>query len=175
MGMRVCFGLLFGAHWRRLQKISVELLNSARLDSFYGLRRREIRSMVSQVYASRGTPVQICELLHIALYNVMTSMLWGGRLDGEERSRMFKEFRHFVDQLLGLIGKPNVSDFFSTVAWLDIQGVVRKTKKLMSVYDQIVDSVVQERSNVCMLIMGFFEEAFWLFEKLQWMFLLSYT
>ncbi|XWS49052.1 hypothetical protein CRYUN_Cryun13aG0130400 [Craigia yunnanensis] len=114
MGMRVCFGLLFDAHCRRLQKISVELLNSAtaRLDSLYALRRREIRSMVSQVYASRGTPVQICVLLHFALYNVMTSMLWGGRLDGEERSRMSKEFRHFVDQLLGLIGKPNVSDFF---------------------------------------------------------------
>ena len=46
-----------------------------------------------------------------------------------------------------LLGQPNVSDLFPSLAWLDLQGIVRETKKAVSVFDRIFDSAIQRVRN----------------------------
>ncbi|KAF8380456.1 hypothetical protein HHK36_027943 [Tetracentron sinense] len=136
----------YGAQWRMQRKICVkEMLNKGRLDALYGLRRREVRAMVSQVYSYKSNPVDIGDQMLLTMFNVITSMLWGGILKGEERNHVTAEFRLVMEKVLGLLGEPNVSDLFPAIAWFDIQGKGRRMKKLMLCFDRLFDSVINRR------------------------------
>ncbi|OVA19513.1 Cytochrome P450 [Macleaya cordata] len=76
------------------------------------------------------------------------NMLWGGTLQGEERSRVGAEFRHVIGELVELIGKPNVSDLFPALRWFDIQGIERQTKKIFTWLDRIFNSVIEQRMKM---------------------------
>ncbi|KAL6004859.1 hypothetical protein ACLOJK_005415 [Asimina triloba] len=45
-----------------------------------------------------------------------------------------------------LLGVPNISDLFPIVAWLDIQGVVRRMKRLSKCGDRLYDSIIDRRN-----------------------------
>ncbi|KAF8380455.1 hypothetical protein HHK36_027942 [Tetracentron sinense] len=136
----------YGAHWRMLREVCVkEILNNGRLDALYGLHRREVRAMVSQIYSNIGKPVDIGEQMLLSMFNVITSMLWGGTLKGEERNHLTAEFRLVVEKVTGLLGEPNVSDLFPAIAWFDIHGTGRRMKKVMLWFDRLFDSVFDQR------------------------------
>ncbi|KAF8389483.1 hypothetical protein HHK36_026178 [Tetracentron sinense] len=136
----------YGAHWRMLRKVCVrEMLNNARLDALYCLRRREVRHMVTQVYSNIGTHVEVGEQMLLTMFDVMASMLWGGTLKGEERNHVSAEFRQYMEKFIGLLWTPNVSDFFPAIAWLDIQSVGRRMKKVVLWFDRVFESVIDQR------------------------------
>ncbi|KAF8380453.1 hypothetical protein HHK36_027940 [Tetracentron sinense] len=142
----------YGAQWRMLRKVCVkEMLNNARLDALYGLRRREVRAMVSKVYSTIGAPVDIGEKMLLTMFNVITSMLWGGTLKGEESNHVTAEFKQVIEKVLGLLGESNVSDLFPAIAWFDIQGTRRRMKKVMLWFDQLFDSVIDQRLRMQVL------------------------
>lgn len=58
---------------------------------------------------------------------------------------MGAEFRRVVGEIVEMLGKPNISDLFPTLAWLDLQGIESKTKKLVLWSDRIFDSVIVQR------------------------------
>ncbi|XP_043704125.1 flavonoid 3',5'-hydroxylase-like [Telopea speciosissima] len=136
----------YGDHWRMLRKICVsEMLNHKRLEALYGLRRREVRHMASQIYSEVGSPIDVGEKMFLTTFNVITRMLWGDTLEGEEGRRTTVEVRRVMDRVVKLLGEPNISDLFPVVAWLDIQGNVRRMKKEISWFDRMLDSVIEER------------------------------
>ncbi|CBI38443.3 unnamed protein product, partial [Vitis vinifera] len=82
----------YGPEWRMLRKVCVrEMLSSTTLDSVYALRHREIRQTVSHLYSQAGLPVNIGEQTFLTVLNVITSMLWGGTVKGEERTSLGAE------------------------------------------------------------------------------------
>ncbi|XP_043694266.1 geraniol 8-hydroxylase-like [Telopea speciosissima] len=136
----------YGDHWRMLRKVCVsELLNHKRLEAFYGLRRREICNMLRQLYSYSGTPVDVGEEMFLTTFNIITSMLWGDTLEGEEGRRTTVEVRGIMDRAVMLFGEPNISDLFPALAWFDIQGIGRRMKNTVSWFDQMLDSVIDER------------------------------
>ncbi|XVF53970.1 hypothetical protein PTKIN_Ptkin05aG0143400 [Pterospermum kingtungense] len=77
--------------WRNLRRLVVrEILSNTSLDACYALRRREVREMVKDIYAKVGSssPVNIGDQMFLTVLNVITSMLWGGSLHGEERNSL---------------------------------------------------------------------------------------
>ncbi|KAJ4977520.1 hypothetical protein NE237_002626 [Protea cynaroides] len=131
--------------WRLMRKIFVrEMMSNTSLNACYNLRRREVNQMVRDVYVNIGTPIDIGQLIFVNLLNMITSMVWGGILS-EERNSIGVEFRKVVSEMLVLMAKTNVSDFFPILARFDIQGIERKGKELLSCVDSIFDSVVSER------------------------------
>lgn len=133
----------YGPQWRLLRKIFVrEMLSNENLNALYALRRNELKKSVRELYTKVGTPINIGELAFLTVINMITSMFWGGTLEGEEEKRLAAEFRMAVSQLVSLLGKPNISDFFPALEWLDLQGVKRNMKKVSRWLERIFDFVI---------------------------------
>ncbi|XP_058104611.1 carnosic acid synthase-like [Magnolia sinica] len=135
-----------GPMWRMLRRVCVqEMLSKASIDAVYALRRREVRGTVGRLYGNAGMPVLVGEEMFSMVMNVITSMLWGGTLEGEERSGVGAEFQKVVGEITELLGKPNVSDLFPVLAPLDLQGMERKMKGLFLRFDGIFQSIIDRR------------------------------
>ncbi|XP_068669751.1 geraniol 8-hydroxylase-like [Aristolochia californica] len=135
-----------GPEWRMLRKVCVrEMLGTASLDSVYYLRRREMRATVSHIYSKVGGTVNVGEQMFLTILNVITSMLWGGTVEGEERTSIGSEFRQVVGEITELLGKPNLSDFFPGLAKFDVQGLQRQMKGLFLRFDGIFNSIIEHR------------------------------
>lgn len=78
--------------------------------------------------------------------NVITSVLWGGKVDeGEEREILGKRFKEVITEKTRLIGIPNLSDFFPVIARFDVQGILKKVKEIVRKLDDIFEAIISER------------------------------
>ncbi|BAT75923.1 hypothetical protein LR48_Vigan01g220600 [Vigna angularis] len=139
----------YGAEWRMLRKVcTVNMLSNTTLDSVYDLRRNEVRKTVSYLYSRAGSAVNVGEQGFLTVMNVITSMMWGGAVEGAERETLGAEFRELVAETTQLLGKPNVSDFFPRLARFDLQGVEKEMNVLVSRFDGIFEKMIGERVKV---------------------------
>ncbi|KAF9600936.1 hypothetical protein IFM89_014063 [Coptis chinensis] len=135
-----------GEHWRMLRKICVrELLSNPRLDALYDHRRREVRHMVNEIYSNIGKSINIGDHIFLTMFRVMSNMLWGGTLQGEEMKRFTTEFRETLESLIPYIMAPNISDIFPVLAMFDIQGLARRVKKINMWFGEKFDFVIDRR------------------------------
>ncbi|OVA19528.1 Cytochrome P450 [Macleaya cordata] len=136
----------YGPEWRMLRKVCVrEMLSNASLDAVYSLRHREVRRLVRHVHSKIGSPMDVGEQMFLTILNVITSMLWGGTLKGDERTTLGAEFRQVVSEITELLGTPNVSDFFPSLARFDVQGIQKKIRVLFMRFDKIFDLIIEQR------------------------------
>lgn len=138
----------YGPEWRMLRKVCVrDMLGHATLDAFYCYRRQEVRSIVRYLHGLKGCcTVNVGELMFSSVLNVITSMLWGGTIEGgDERAVVGAEFRQVVGEITELIGKPNVSDFFPWLDWLDLQGLKKQMKLVIGKLECIFEKIIEER------------------------------
>jgi cytochrome P450 len=138
-----------GPTWRLLRRICVrEMLSPAGLDNAHGLRRREFRATLAHLHAAAaaGQPVDIGAQLFLTTMNVITGTLWGGNIGTEsERTAVGKEFRELVAEITELLGAPNVSDFFPSLARFDLQGIRSKSDVLKTRFDEIFARIIEQR------------------------------
>ncbi|XP_077245939.1 flavonoid 3'-monooxygenase CYP75B137-like [Tasmannia lanceolata] len=138
-----------GAVWRMLRKVCVqEVLNNGSIEAGRGIRQRQLYQTLRNLYTKVGTPVNITEEITETIFNSMTSMLWGETVKGGIDARVAAEFRQVMGEIVHLLGQPNISDLFPVVARFDLQGVRRKMKGLMSWFDKIFDSILEQRQGV---------------------------
>lgn len=136
----------YGPEWRMLRKVCVlKMLSNTTLDSVYDRRRAEVRKTVGYLHSRVGSPVNVGEQMFLTVLNVITNMMWGAGVEGEERERLGAEFREVVAEMVGLLGKPNVSDFFPGLARFDLQGVVKDMNNLVPRFDGIFEKMIGER------------------------------
>ncbi|KAM7525627.1 hypothetical protein LguiA_015529 [Lonicera macranthoides] len=108
----------YGPEWRMLRKVCVrEMLSNTSLDSVYVLRRREIRRLIEYLY----------------------------RRGDEEMGGVGREFRQVVSEMTELLGKPNISGFYPSLARFDLQGTAKQMKGLVHRFDGIFDAVINRR------------------------------
>ncbi|XP_043720848.1 flavonoid 3'-monooxygenase CYP75B137-like [Telopea speciosissima] len=135
-----------GPQWRMMRKVfSHEIMSNESLQACYSLRRQEVQKMLKKVYSKIGKPINIGEVVFLTMLYLVMSMLWGDTLQRDEMIRIGGEIRKVMREMIGLVMKPNISDFFPILASLDLQGIERKGKKVSSRLDQIIDSVINQR------------------------------
>ncbi|XP_075642297.1 geraniol 8-hydroxylase-like [Castanea sativa] len=139
----------YGPEWRMLRKVCViKMLSNTTLDSVYELRRKQVRETVGYFYRRVGSPVNIGEQMFLTVMNVITNMMWGGTVEGEERSSLGAEFKEVVSEMTELLGKPNISDFFPGLARFDLQGIKKKMDGLAKQFDRIFDVMINQRLKI---------------------------
>ncbi|KAL7188694.1 hypothetical protein ACSBR1_038538 [Camellia fascicularis] len=129
------------SEWRMLRKLALRgMLSNTRLDSVYSLRRGEVRRTIGYIFRNRvGSPVNISDQIFLILFNVVTNMLWGCSIEGEDRVSIG------FDGMIRLLGKPNISDFYPGLARFDLQGIEKKMRGVMKRVDEIFDMMIDQR------------------------------
>ncbi|XP_008238690.1 PREDICTED: cytochrome P450 76M5-like [Prunus mume] len=138
-----------GPEWRMLRKVSIlKMLGGAALDSFQSIRQNQVRKTVRYLYGRAGSPVNVGEQIFLTSLNVISNMICGGCIaaeDGEERAGLGAEFRKVVSEITGLIGRPNVSDFFPGLGQFDLQGIKKQMEGLVRRFDGIFEQMIDRR------------------------------
>ncbi|KAJ9129435.1 hypothetical protein P3X46_033826 [Hevea brasiliensis] len=143
----------YGPEWRLLRKVFVrEMQSNANLDAFYSLRRSKVKKSVRDVYGKKiGEPVDVGELAFLTVINMISGMFSGGNLGQEGEIDIGAKFRVAVAELVEILGKPNVSDFFPFLARFDIQGVKRKmeevSQRIEKIYDHVIDQCIKKKQQ----------------------------
>ncbi|ESQ38232.1 hypothetical protein EUTSA_v10028581mg [Eutrema salsugineum] len=143
--------LPYGAEWKKLRKVCVlKLLNRKTLDSFYELRRKEVRERTRYLYqqGQQESPVNVGDQLFLTMMNLTMNMLWGGSVKAEEMESVGTEFKGVISEMTRLAGEPNVSDFFPWVARFDLQGLVKKMRVYVHELDAIFDRAIEHMQRV---------------------------
>ncbi|KAH6788319.1 hypothetical protein C2S51_003325 [Perilla frutescens var. frutescens] len=137
------------SEWRAMRKIFVqEMMSSRSFDESYHLRREEIRKVIKHIYDGMiGKATEMGDLCFPAELNVLINMSWGGTVAGELGERVAAEVRAVVAKIADLVGKPNVSDYYPFLAWLDVQGIKRQMENYVESLDKILDVVIAEHTN----------------------------
>ncbi|KAK3041051.1 hypothetical protein RJ639_026848 [Escallonia herrerae] len=139
----------YGPEWRMLRKVCLrEMLSNTSLDSVYTNRRREVRQTIGYLYRHIGLPVNVGEQLFLTILNVITNMLWGGTIKGEERAEVGAEFRKVITEITELLGMPNISDFYPGLARFDFQGIRKQMKGLAQRFDKIFEAMIDQRKKM---------------------------
>lgn len=140
----------YGPQWRMLRKVFVQDMTSNKsISACSGLRRREVRRMVSDLHGMIGSPINIREQMFVTIFNVISSMLWGdSEIPVGKKSGCIgdgAEFRHMITEMIKLFGRPNISDFFPVLARFDIQGLARQVKRYSSWLNRTLDTIIEQR------------------------------
>lgn len=142
----------YGEYWRNLRRISAtHLFSPKRISGFSDIRKEIGLRMVSQIRASMEKTggvggVEVRKVLHFgSLNNVMMSVFGkcydfvhhGG--DGAEA-----ELEGLVSEGYDLLGAFNWSDHFPLLGWLDLQGVRKRCRNLVSRVNVFVGNIIEE-------------------------------
>ncbi|CAK9311060.1 unnamed protein product [Citrullus colocynthis] len=106
------------------------------------VQRLEI--LLAHLYQQAGSPVNVGEHGFLMIFKVVTSMLWGGSVEGEQRYSVAAEFRETVLEITEVLGKPNVSNFFLILARFDLQGIEKQMRELASRFDNIFEKMIDQ-------------------------------
>lgn len=120
------------------------MLSNANIDACYALRKEEVHKSLNYIYGKAGSAVDLGEVAFMTSINTLKRMIWGGTLqEGKGATDIGVEFRKVVTEIMGLLAKPNVSDFFPVLARFDIQGIRRQQQKAISVTEKIFTSAIE--------------------------------
>ncbi|KMZ68048.1 hypothetical protein ZOSMA_24G00690 [Zostera marina] len=122
-----------------------ELLGGATLQTVQGLRKMEVRAMIKRVKKKEGEITDMSVEIFTTMFKVITSMLWGGGTDekgGEASVQDLTEFKDVISDMAVLSGKPDLSDFFPFLEWMDLQGVKKEAKFLNKRFDGIFEQIL---------------------------------
>ncbi|KAK4389420.1 cytochrome [Sesamum angolense] len=148
LGNKLCTVISSRSHKRVAQpekNFVREMLSNTNLEATYNLRREEVRKVVKEIYSKIGTPMDICELAFKIDLNVIINLIWGGKIQGERRDRILTSLLPVLANMLDLLVKPNISDFFPALARFDIQGVAKEMTTLLQRVEGITKDAIDER------------------------------
>ncbi|KAI4990542.1 hypothetical protein ZWY2020_038905 [Hordeum vulgare] len=148
----------YGAYWRQARKMCLtELFSAKRLESYEYIRREEVLGLLGDLYrggAGAGRVVVLKDYLSTVSLNVITRMVMGKKyLEKEVRDEAGavittpEEFKWMIDELFLLNGVLNIGDSIPWLDWMDLQGYIKRMKKLSKKFDRFLEHVVDEHSE----------------------------
>ncbi|KAL6880598.1 hypothetical protein ACP4OV_012163 [Aristida adscensionis] len=155
--------LHYGAYWRQARRLfQAELFAARRLTALEHVRAEEVRAMMREIWSSPAAAagggeraVALRDRLLMVSLNVISRMVLGkkyvvaesGGGGGESPVTTPEEFRWMVQELFVLNGVINVGDVIPWLNWLDLQGYVRRMKRLGKMFDRFLEHVLDEHDE----------------------------
>ncbi|XP_043722511.1 cytochrome P450 78A5-like [Telopea speciosissima] len=137
----------YGEYWRNLRRISAtHLFSPKRISGFSAFRSQIGLKMVEEIKASmvlKGE-VEVKKLLHFGSLNNVMMSVFGMSYDFKEEGGEGCELEELVSEGYELLGAFNWSDHFPVLGWLDLQGVRKRCRNLVSKVNVFVGKIIEQ-------------------------------
>jgi len=138
----------YGDHWRKLRKICVlELLTAKRIESFKHVREEEVSAMIRSIWEdseSGRIPVNVSKAISAALSNIVWRILAGKKFSDNDLGADGKGFTDLVLEVSTAVGNFNIGDFIPYLDWLDLQGIKRSLKKANARFNAFAEKMIND-------------------------------
>ncbi|XP_031481925.1 cytochrome P450 81Q32-like [Nymphaea colorata] len=141
----------YGPHWRNLRRIAtLEVLSSARLQAFAGLRRDEVQSLLRQLFEGSDpagfAQVELSSMVAALAFDTIVRMVTGRRWyeKGVARSEESRRFLAVIKEAMALQGAVSIGDYIPALRWLDLQGIERQMKGCYNRREVLFQGLVDE-------------------------------
>ena len=135
----------YGPHWRQGHKIYLTVVFcSKRLESNEYIRVEERRAFISRLYQLSGKPVMLKDQLSRLTLSIINRIVLGEEYFSESSIVTLKEFQEMLDELLFLNGVLNIGDWIPWIAFLDLQGYVKRMKAVSHTFDRFYGYVLEK-------------------------------
>ncbi|KAK1626755.1 hypothetical protein QYE76_001070 [Lolium multiflorum] len=141
----------YGAYWRQARKICLtELFSAKRLESYQYIRTEEMRALLHDLHEASGRVVVLKEFLSTMSHNVITRMVLGKKYlhtnEGDSGTTL-EQCKWMIDEWFVLNGVLNIGDSIPWLGWMDLQGYIKRMKKLNKMFDGFLEHVVEEHEG----------------------------
>ncbi|WOL17468.1 Cytochrome P450 [Canna indica] len=142
----------YGPYLRQARRICQnELFSPRKLDFFQYIRLEEVRALLRGLFESAGAPIVLKDYVSNATLNNICLMAFGKKYLQEKPEAAAivppEEFKEMIDELLFLNGVTNVGDLIPWLNFLDLQGYVRRMKKLSKKFDRFLEYILDEHEK----------------------------
>ncbi|MCL7038350.1 hypothetical protein MKW94_025323, partial [Papaver nudicaule] len=134
--------------WRTLRKLAnSHIFTTQKLDSNQSLRHQKLEELVSYVRrnASAGSVVDIGQAAFTTVLNLISNSFFSIDLADDFGSDSVCAFKDAVRGAMLEAGKPNLSDYFPMIRFMDLQGVRRGMSKHFGVLDEVFEKIIQQK------------------------------
>ncbi|KAE9595673.1 hypothetical protein Lal_00030434 [Lupinus albus] len=135
----------YGEYWRNLRRISAtHLFSPKRISAFGGFRKEVGLKMVKEfdTMMSENECVEVKKVLHFGSLNNVMMTVFGKSYDFYGDG---VELEEIVSKGYELLGVFNWSDHFPLLGWLDLQGVRKGCRCLVTKVNAFVGKIIDER------------------------------
>ncbi|XP_045816556.1 cytochrome P450 78A5-like [Trifolium pratense] len=135
----------YGEYWRNLRRISsTHLFCPRRINGFEGFRSEVGLKMVKRLNFLMGQmgSVEVKKVLHFGSLNNVMMTVFGKSYDFFEGDGV--ELEELVSEGYELLGIFNWSDHFPLLGWLDLQGVRKRCRVLVTKVNAFVGKIIEE-------------------------------
>uniref|UniRef100_A0A7N0U8F0 Cytochrome P450 n=1 Tax=Kalanchoe fedtschenkoi TaxID=63787 RepID=A0A7N0U8F0_KALFE len=144
----------YGPYWRQIRKICLmELFSAKRMSSYEHIRKEEMLALMNNLYTSctrdKQQPIVIKDRISTLSLNVISRMVVGKKymVDTEDAIISPDDFKRMLDELFILSGVYNIGDSIPWLDFLDLQGYVKRMKKLGVKLDNFLEHVMNEHTE----------------------------
>lgn len=124
--------------WKTLRGIAGTHVFSPRsLAAAQGARERAVEHMLDTFRGRAGQEVDIGHVLYHGLFDLLTNTIFS--LDGQDK------LRDLLEDIVGLLAEPNVSDLYPLLRVLDLQGLRRWAGTQMNRVFHILEKIIDTR------------------------------
>ncbi|KAL9376459.1 hypothetical protein Peur_030579 [Populus x canadensis] len=141
----------YGPYWRQGRKIYLtELFSAKRLESYEYMRVEEMREFTRRLYRNCGKSIELKDYLSHYTLSIISRIVLGKKYfsasESEKEIVTLEEFQEMLDELFLLNGVLNIGDWIPWLDFLDLQGYVKRMKKLKVRFDKFHDHVIDEHN-----------------------------
>lgn len=141
-------GLPYGGRWRDLRRLTaVELFSSIRLNTFWSIRKDEVRRLLLKLAENSRhdfAKVEMKSKFSQLSFNVILRMVTGKPYLGqdEENDHETKSFRELIHEVFEHSGKIYPSDFVQFLGWIDYKNSEKKLAQLRKRMDASLEGLL---------------------------------
>ncbi|KAJ6932796.1 hypothetical protein NC651_008274 [Populus alba x Populus x berolinensis] len=142
----------YGPYWRQARKICLmEIFSPKRLDQFETVRVQELHALLRKLFVSSGKPINARDNFSDLSLSVISRLVLGKNYTvktGNQKQYMTpKEFKEMIDELFLLNGVLDIGDSIPWLAFLDLQGYIKRMKAVGQLFDGFLEHTLNEHQQ----------------------------
>uniref|UniRef100_M1C2U7 Cytochrome P450 n=1 Tax=Solanum tuberosum TaxID=4113 RepID=M1C2U7_SOLTU len=132
--------------WRCLRTLcKTELFSGKVLESQAYLREKKVMELVEFLRSKEGQVVNIGELVFATVLNMLSNVLISKDMVNLEKETEDGGIRNLIRGLVEAVSAPNLSDFYPVLGKLDLQGLRKRARYVMTKIRSNWEPILEER------------------------------